>query len=329
MKPRVVVTHWVHPEVIALLEKRCDVVANPMRETLPHELILNRTRDADALLAFMPDRVDDAFLSACPRLRVVAGALKGFDNFDADACNRRGVWLTVVPDLLSVPTAELAVALALALGRRLLTGDATVRRGEFAGWRPILFGTGLAGSTAGLIGLGALGRALARRLAAFDMRILYTDPREVPPSERSGAQPVSFNDLLAQSDFVFPLVPLAAETVHLIDAPALKRMRPSSHLVNVCRGSVVDESAVACALEDGRLAGYAADVFEFEDWARADRSRHIDARLLSDADRTVLSPHLGSAVDAARRAIALAAAESILDVLEGRSPRGAVAGPGR
>lgn len=324
-RPKVVITHWVHPEVVALLEEQCEVVPNPSRETLTRDAVLERSRDAEAILAFMPDQVDEAFLAACPRLRIVAGALKGYDNFDVEALRRRGVWFTIVPDLLTVPTAELAISLVLALGRRVLLGDELVRSGRFQGWRPVLYGDGLAGRTAGLVGMGALGRAVAARLAAFEMALLYFDEKEAP--RQSGASRVALQELLSRSDYVLALLPLTPRTVHLLDAAALAKMRPGSYLVNVGRGSVVDEAAVAAALASGRLGGYAADVFEMEDWARQDSPAGIPASLLAQREKTVFTPHLGSAVSEARRQIALWAARNILDALKGERPRGAVVGP--
>lgn len=327
-KPRVVVTHWVHDEVITLLEERCDVVANTTRESWPRDVLARHARDAQALVAFMPDWIDDAFLAACPELRVVAGALKGYDNFDIECFKNRGVWFTIVPDLLTVPTAELAISLMLSLARRVLPGDALVRSGQFAGWRPVLYGDGLAGRTAGIVGLGALGRAVARRLAGFDMKVLYSDDREASAGEAGGAERVTLPELLRRSDYVLPLLPLTTQTFHLLDAGALAQMRRGSYLVNVGRGSVVDEAAVAAALASGQLAGYAADVFEMEDWARTDHPEVIPAALLADRERTLFTPHLGSAVSDARKQIALWAATSVLEALAGERPRGAVAGPG-
>ncbi len=161
-KPKVVVTHWVHPEVIDYLSRDCEVVPNDTRDTLPREEIIRRCQGAQGLLVFMPDTIDDSFLDACPDLRVIGAALKGYDNFDIAACNCRGIWFTIVPDLLSEPTAELALALLLGLARNLLPGDRFVRSGQFAGWRPQLYGTTLQGKIIGIVGLGGVGRALAR-----------------------------------------------------------------------------------------------------------------------------------------------------------------------
>jgi phosphonate dehydrogenase len=325
-QPTVVLTHWVHHQVIETLSERCRVVANPTRESLPPEELLDCCREAEAVMMFMPDRVDEAFLRACPNLKVVGAALKGFDNFDVPACTRRGVWFTIVPDLLTIPTAELALGLVIGLGRHLLAGDRLVRSGGFPGWRPTLYGQGLEGSSLGMIGLGEVGRALARPLHGFGMRLCYCDPQPLPNGEGQelGLRRVELEELLATSDYVLPLTPLTAETFHLIDEAALGRMKPGAYLVNVSRGSVVDESAVVRALADGRLAGYAADVFEMEEWARPDRPAGVPAELLALPERTLFTPHLGSAVERVRLEIAQEAANNILQALAGERPRGAI-----
>lgn len=329
MKPKVVLTHWVHPEIIARLSTHCQVVPNMTRERLTRDEILHRTRDAQAIMTFMPDSVDDAFLAACPHLKVVGCALKGFDNYDVAACTRRGVWITNVPDLLTIPTAELTIALLIGLTRHILAGDQFVRTGQFNGWRPELYGTGLTGSTLGIIGMGAVGQAIARRLQGYELNLLYTDPRPLPQEleARWNLERTALDELLHSSDFVVPMVPYRLETAHLINSERLAVMKPGAFLVNACRGSVVDEEAVADALNTGRLAGYAADVFEMEEWARPDRPRTIPARLLADTARTLFTPHIGSAVDSVRRAIEMEAATNILSALAGEVPPGAVNRP--
>jgi len=328
-KPQVVVTHRIFPETVLLLKSVCEPVLNQTAETLPRGELLRRTRDAAGLIAFMPDRVDAMFVANCRRLRVIAGALKGCDNFDVDACTRHGVWLTVVPDLLTVPTAELAIGLMIGLARNIREGDRRVRNGSFTGWRPELYGAGIAGSTVGIVGMGNIGRAIARRLAGFEAKLVYTDATPLPTSEeaRLGLARASLDALLRVSDFVILAVPLNPSTHHLICDETIDLMKPGALLVNPCRGSVVDEMAVAVALVDGRLGGYAADVFEFEDWALTDRPREVTAALRAMPGETLFTPHLGSAVMAARRAIERAAAENIIAVLRGGRPAGAVNEP--
>lgn len=325
-KPKVVLTHWVHPEIIELLREKAEVVANPGRKTLPREVLLERAKDADALMAFMPDCIDEAFLKACPRLKIIAAALKGFDNFDVDACTRHGVWLTIAPDLLTIPTAELTVGLVLGITRNMLEGDRHIRSGQFAGWRPELYGLGLYGRTAGIVGLGLVGRAVAERLKGFGMNLVYSDEISLLPDEEEqlGLTKVTFSGLLDSSDIVIPLLPLTDRTFHLFDRNALARMKKGSYLVNACRGSVVDEMAVVESLEKRHLAGYAADVFEMEDWIRPDRPRSIPKALLENTAQTFFTPHLGSAVDDVRIEIERYCARSILQALDGKIPEGKV-----
>jgi phosphonate dehydrogenase len=329
MKPKIVLTHRMHPQVIEHLAAHAEVIPNSTFETMTREEILRRAKDAAAIMTFMPDRVDEAFLRACPQLRVVSCALKGYDNYDVEACTRHGVWITNVPDLLTIPTAELTIGLLIGLTRNVLTGDRFVRSGEFNGWRPALYGSGLTGRTLGIIGMGAVGQAIAARLQGYEMNLLYADPRALAPEleTRWRLTRVSLDALLRQSDFVVPMVPYRPDTLHLINARALAAMKDGAYLVNACRGSVVDEAAVADALASGKLAGYAADVFEMEEWARPDRPRAIAPRLLADTARTLFTPHIGSAVDAVRLAIEMEAADNILQVLAGEVPRGAINRP--
>lgn len=323
-KPRVLITHWVHKPVINFLQQHCEVIANQTLATWSREQVLVEAQRSDAMMAFMPDAVNESFLAECPRLRIVAAALKGPDNFDVNACTRRGVWFTLVPDLLTVPTAELAIALLLGITRRVLEGDIHVRSGEFRGWRPELYGTGMTGRTAGIIGMGAVGRAIAIRLAAFGVKVLYADPQAVNLPSGVIAERADFETVVAQSDFLLPLTHLNRDTYHMIDARSLAMMKRGSYLINVGRGSLVDEAAVAAFLAAGHLAGYTADVFELEDWALESRPRVVHSQLLSDRARTLFTPHIGSAVDEVRQQIAMEAAHNIVDALEGRRPRGAV-----
>jgi phosphonate dehydrogenase len=324
--PKVIVTHRVFDQVKQLLLEQCEVIANNEVETWLPAKLLELSRDADALLAFMPDKIDEPFLAACPRLKVIAAALKGYDNIDVDACTRRGIWVTVVPDLLSQPTAELALVLTLGLLRNVASGDRLIRDGKFRGWRPVLYGGSLVEKTIGIVGMGRLGQAFARMLSGFRPRIIYHDPVHMSPVQEAflGMTRAGLDDVLSQSDIVVLLVPLTKDTLHLINAQTLGKMKNGAYLVNVGRGSVVDESAVAQALDRGGLSGYAADVFEMEDWARPDHPAAIHPGLLAHRDRTLFTPHLGSAVAQARLEIELAAAHSILQALRGEKPTDAI-----
>lgn len=327
MRKTVVVSNWVHREILDYLSAYADVIANDTREPWPRDRLIDECSRATALMAFMPDHVDEAFLAACPSLRMIGCALKGYDNFDMEACRHHGVTLSIIPDLLTDPTAELAVGLIIALGRNILPGDAFVRSNRFAGWRPSLYGVGLSGSIVGVVGMGAVGQAIARRLRPFDAAVWYADPHPLAPEQEQSlmARRTTLSDIALACDFIVAAAPLLDGTKHLIGADFLRQVKPGAKLVNVGRGSVVDENAVADALAEGRLGGYAADVYELEDWARSDRPFSIPPRLLSLEDRTVLTPHLGSAVDKVRIDIAMRAAHNIVQFLAGEQPVDAIA----
>jgi phosphonate dehydrogenase len=322
---RVVLTHRVHEQVLEALAPYCELVANQTPETLPPAEVMRRCATADAVMAFMPDAVDSAFLDQCPRLKIIAAALKGFDNFDLAACTARGVWLTIVPDLLTVPTAELTMGLLIGLTRKIRAADHWVRSGQFRGWRPELYGLGIAGSTIGIVGMGAIGQAIAERLRGWGANVVYTDQSRLAgeDEERLALGWRARDELLGQADIVVLALPLTPTTLHMLDSARLARMKPGSFLINPCRGSVVDEAAVLDALQSGRLAGYAADVFESEDWVRADRPLEIAAGLRGHAN-TLFTGHIGSAVQKVRLAIELRAAQNICQALSGARPADAV-----
>ena len=330
-KPKIVVTNPVFPETRTLLEKHATVVVNPALEPWPYEEVRERSRDAVGLLAFMTDRIDAAFLAACPRLRVIGAALKGFDNIDVQAATNAGVWLTIVPDLLTVPTAELAIGLMLTLGRNIVAGDRSIKDHGFHGWRAELYGVGLAGATVGIVGFGLVGRAIAERLAGFQCRLQACDQSVSPAQAKSWpyVTMAGFEDVISNSDYVVLALPLTADTRHIFNSATVARMKPGARLVNPARGSLVDEAAVADAIASGQLSGYAADAFECEDWALEDRPTRIDPRLTALTAPTVFTPHIGSGVTEVRREIELSAARSILDVLAGRTPLGAVNDPAK
>lgn len=315
-------TNRIFDETVSFLRSFSDPILNQSEESLTEDEVLARARDADALLVFMTDRINDEFLEQCPQLKIISAALKGYDNFDVKACQERGISFTVVPDLLTIPTAELAVGLMLALGRKVLQGDDFIRTGDFRGWRPKFYGTGLAGETVGIIGMGKVGKAVARRLQAFESRVVYFDVMRLDKGEEDDLKLdyVSIDELLEESRFVLPLVPFTDETFHLINAERLRQMRDGSFLVNVSRGSVVHEDAVADALASGRLGGYAADVFEMEEWARECRPKGISVRLQVMNEKTVFTPHIGSAVEGVRREIEWVAVEQIRKFSEGNVP---------
>ena len=310
--PTIVVTQPIAPEVLQKLQACGQVVMNPGPEPWSEAELQHHLRDAQALMAFMPDRVDASTLQHAPHLKTIACALKGFDNFDLQACAQAGISVSFVPDLLTEPTAELALGLAIAAGRHVLAGDASVRR-HYAGWRPRFYGTGLHRSVVAVVGLGAVGRAIVDRVQGFGCaELLGVDPH----GQDERLTIVTQEQALARADYVFLAVPLLGTTRHLIDRTALRLAKPGLILVNIGRGSVVDEAAVAEALDNGRLGAYAADVYEMEDWLLPDRPRQVHPGLIQHPS-TVLTPHLGSAVKQVRFEIEMRAADNLIRSLQG------------
>jgi phosphonate dehydrogenase len=319
-KPKILVTAPIHEQVRSRLEAIGELEMNTATEPWCRDELLRRAADATAMMGFMPDKVDKDFLRAAPRLRLVACALKGYDNYDIDACKEAGVCVSIVPDLLTAPTAELAIGLAIGLGRHLLHADQYVRSGAFAGWRPHFYGAGLHGSVAAILGVGEVGAAIAERLRGFGCANIYG----VDPVGRSaGTVPATLDEAMSKADFMFAAAPLTAATRHLIGRRQISLAKSGQLLINVGRGSVIDEAAVATALAQGRLGGYAADVFECEDWGLPDRPPTISPALLSHP-RTLFTPHLGSAVSSVRLAIEQRAADNILAYFQGDPPPDAI-----
>ena len=323
MRSRVLLAQPVHDEVRQRLAQVADVDMHSGPEPLAGPVLAQRLATAQALMGFMTERVDAALLNASPALRIVAAALKGSDNYDVQACSEAGVWLSIVPDLLTAPTAELAVGLAIGLARHMRQGDTLVRSGGFSGWRPQLYGRGLQGSTVALLGMGALGQAICARLRPFGCRLLGVDP---VMRHLDGVEQLALDEALAAADFVIVALPLTPATGHLVDSRRIACAPRGALWVNVGRGSVVDEDAMAEALQSGQAGGYAADVFAFEDWADPGRPYNVSFALRART-HTLFTPHVGSAVATVRLAIEHRAADNILAVLAGGEPPDAVNRP--
>jgi len=303
--PRIVVTRGLpEPALAALRESGADVRVSEEDRALEPEELHAAVRGADAVVVMLHDRVDDAFLDAAgEQLRVVANVAVGYDNVDVEAVRRRGVRFTNTPGVLTDATADLAIALMLAVTRRLGEGERLLRSRTPWAWAiDFMLGRGLRGKTLGIVGYGEIGRAVADRARAFGMEVIYT---------RRSAGGVELPELLGRSHVVSLHCPLTDETRHLIDAEALRAMRDDAYLVNTARGPVVDEAALAEALRGGVIAGAALDVFE--------REPEVHPGLL-DLGNVVIVPHLGSATEETRTAMAELAAANTLAVLRGDEP---------
>lgn len=280
-------------------------------EACPRPELLARAQGAGALIVTLSERVDDELLEAAgPALRVVANYAVGYDNVDVAACNRRGVAVSNTPDVLSAATADQALLLMMAVARRLLDGQRLVAAGRWEGWAPLqLLGRDVSGATLGIVGLGRIGQALARRARPFDMRILYHQRHRDEEAERElGAAWRTLEELLEESDFVSLHTPLTEATRHLLGRRELRLMKETAVLVNTSRGEVVDEEALVEALRDGRIWGAGLDVFEREPDLTPG---------LAELPNALLTPHLGSATHATREAMARLCAEAVAAVLRG------------
>ena len=296
---RCFVTRWVPGEALDRLASAHEVDVWEGEGQPPHEVLLERARDAEGLLSQLTDRVDADLLAACPDLRAVSNYAVGVDNIDLAAATARGIPVGHTPGVLTDATADMAFALMLAAARRLSDAERVERAGGW-GWDPgFMLGQDLNGATLGLIGLGRIGSAVARRAEGFGMEVIHTS--------RSGGVPL--DELLERSDFVSIHTPLTEETRGLIDEPALQRMKSSAILVNTARGPVVDTNALVRALNQGWIGGAALDVTDPEPLP-------TEHPLLMCPNLTI-APHLGSATHAAREGMARLSVDNLLAALAG------------
>lgn len=271
--------------------------------------------DARGIVCLLTERIDEALLDQAPRLRVVSNMAVGVDNIDVEACTRRGITVGHTPGVLTEATADLTMALLLSAARNLPAAAADAAAGRWSTWSPTgWLGADLAGAQLGIIGLGKIGRAVAERARGFGLRLAYHGRRAQPEAEAGlGIERMSLPELLATSDFVSLHVPLRPATHHLIDADALRAMKPSAYLINTARGPVVDQDALVDALGRGELRGAALDVTTPEPLP-ADHPLYREPRAL-------VLPHIGSATHGTRKRMALRAAENALAGIRGQCPR--------
>ena len=300
------------PGIDLLNDSGFDVRSNPEDRPLSREQLLVGVREADALICMLSDRIDVELLDSAPALKVIANYAVGYDNIDVGAARDRGIEVTNTPGVLTEATADLAWALLLAAARNLGAGERMVRAGEWTGWGPMqLLGEPLQGRTLGIVGMGAIGQAVARRGKGFGMEIVYFNRNRVAPDIEAslGAEFVSFEELLRRSDFLSLHAPLNEHSRHLFNQQTFQLMKSTAVLVNTARGALIDEVELVAALRDGRLAAAGLDVYEFEP--------KITEGLLG-LDNVVLAPHLGSASTLARGDMVRLCCENVIAVLAGR-----------
>jgi lactate dehydrogenase-like 2-hydroxyacid dehydrogenase len=311
-KPRVVVTRRLYPFLIDELAARFELTANQDDHAWPPDELARRLSDAEGALIVAGERIDEAVLAACPRLKVVANVAVGYNNLDLGACTRHGVMATNTPDVLNETVADHGFALLLAAARRVGESERWLRAGLWKRWTFDMFpGADLHGRTLGIVGMGRIGRAIARRAAGFSMRVIYHNRTRLPEAEEGGAVWVSKEDLLRQADHVILMVPYSAATHHLIGTAELALLKPTAVLVNLARGGVVDDAALIRALRDGKLAAAGLDVFEGEP--------ELNPGFL-ELENVVLTPHIASSTRATREAMARLAMTNLAEALAGRRP---------
>ena len=309
---RVVVTGRIPDAALTALRAEHEVDAWEETSSIPRDELLSRVTGADAIVCLLTERIDDAVLEAAgEQLRIVANVAVGYDNIDVPACSARGIVATNTPGVLTESTADIAFGLILMATRRLGEGERIIRSGQPWKWgMSFLLGSGLQGKTLGIVGMGKIGQATARRARAFGMRIAYQSRSALAPelAAELEAERLDFDELLATADVVSVHCPYSATTHHLFGAEQFAAMRESATLVNTARGPIVDEAALAAALRDGQIAAAGLDVFE--------REPEVHAGLLA-LENVALVPHLGSATVETRTAMAMLAAENVLRVLRG------------
>lgn len=311
--PRVYVTRHLPQPALDLLGRHAQVVVWPGELPPPRAVLMKEVAEADGLLALLTDRVDAALLDAAPRLRVVSNYAVGYDNIDVPAASARRVLVTNTPGVLTETVADFTLALMLAAARRVIESEQYVRTGRWRTWGPeTLLGRDLYGATLGVIGLGQIGRAVARRARGFGMRILYSAPtRKLDAEQADGVEYAPLERLLAESDVVSLHCPLNDETYHLIDHDALELLKPEAILVNTARGLVVDTRALVEALRQKPVIA-ALDVTDPEPLPP-------DHPLLA-LPNALVTPHVASASTRTRTRMALMAAENLLAALRGERP---------
>lgn len=314
MKPKVLVTREIFDDVLEYLSQYFEVQSNQADTPMGAETLAAALYDKQGSVITLSDRIDGKLLARCPDLKAVCNVAVGFNNIDLEACSRAGVMATNTPGVLDDSTADFTWALILATARRVVESDAHLRSGQWKGWYLKQFlGADVHHATLGILGLGRIGRKVARRALGFDMTVLYHSNRQADPDvERScNATFVSKDKLLTSADILTLHVPYAPSTHHMIGSPELAMMKPGAILINAARGGVVDDAALVEALKSGRLAGAGLDVFENEP--------ALNPALVT-MKNVVLTPHIASSSAATRHAMAMLAARNLVAALTTGKP---------
>ena len=314
MRATVLVTKRVYPETVEYLRERVDVEYNDSDESFAAEELLARMADKDAAVSQLTDQFTAEVMDKLPNLKAISNVAVGFDNIDIEAATARKIAVTNTPDVLTDTAADFAFTLLMAAARRLVEADKFLRAGRWKHWAiDLMCGQDIHHATLGVLGMGRIGQTMARRGRGFEMRVLYSDVVQAKPEieQELGLEYVPMETVLRESDFISVHVPLLPETRGLIGAQQLRLMKKTAILINTSRGPVVDEAALADALESGEIAAAGLDVFE--------REPEVEPRLLA-LDNAVLAPHIASASIRTRTQMCIMAAENVVTALEGKRP---------
>ena len=318
MKPIVTVTNIFPQVALDKLSSECDLKIN--RTSLTKEELKQKVSGSDAVISYLTDRIDQDIIDRGTKLKIIANYGAGFNNIDVTYASERGIWVTNTPNVLHETTADLTWAMILGTARQIVSADRYTREGKFQGWGAQLFlGGDVYEKTLGIIGLGEIGRSVARRALGFNMRTLYHQRNRLPKEEEKklNVEYATFEKILRESDFLTLHVPLTEETEYMIGNDEIALMKKTAYLIHTARGKVIDDYALVAALREDRLAGAALDVYE-------DEPELTEG--MRELDNLMILPHIGSASFETRDKMALLVADNILDALEGKTPRSLVPG---
>ena len=316
MKPIVTVTNIFPQVALDKLSSECDLKIN--RTSLTKEELKQQVSGSDAVISYLTDRIDQDIIDRGTKLKIIANYGAGFNNIDVTYASERGIWVTNTPNVLHETTADLTWAMILGAARRIIPADRYTRESKFQGWGAQLFlGGDVYEKTLGIIGLGEIGRSVARRALGFNMRTLYHQRNRLPKEEEKklNVEYATFEKILRASDFLTLHVPLTEETEYMIGNDEIALMKKTAYLIHTARGKIIDDYALVAALREGRLAGAALDVYEAEPELTEG---------MRELDNLMILPHIGSASFETRDKMALLVADNIFDALEGKTPRSLV-----
>ncbi len=312
---KVLLTRAFQEKPIQKLKENFDLQIGSFERNLTKDEIIEKIKDKEAIISLLADKIDKDVIDAAPNLKIIANYAVGYNNIDYEHAIKKNIFVTHTPDVLTDDTADIAIALLLSVSRRIVEADSFSREGKFKGWEPnLLLGKSLKGKTIGIIGMGRIGRAFAKRCKGFDLKIYYYSRRRLNKNEEEelGAEFLDFDELLKVSDFISFHTPLKKETYHLLSKEKFKLLKDGVIIINTSRGPVIDESALIENLKSGKVSGAGLDVYENEPEIPAD---------LKKMKNVVLLPHIGSATVETRERMAFMCVDALMSIKEGKIPQ--------